>query len=46
MQDLPYHQAIDYIGELFSSLCTTKDGEEVVRAFLEKRKLFGKKLKN
>jgi enoyl-CoA hydratase/carnithine racemase len=38
MQDLPYHQAIDYMGELFSSLCTTKDAEEGVKAFLEKRK--------
>lgn len=38
MQDLPYHQAIDYMGELFSSLCTTKDAEEGVSAFLEKRK--------
>jgi enoyl-CoA hydratase/carnithine racemase len=38
MQDLPYHQAIDYMGELFSGLCTTKDAEEGVKAFLEKRK--------
>jgi enoyl-CoA hydratase/carnithine racemase len=38
MQDLPYHQAIDYMGELFSGLCTTKDAEEGVQAFLEKRK--------
>lgn len=38
MQDLPYHQAIDYMGELFSSLCTTEDAEEGVKAFLEKRK--------
>jgi len=38
MQDLPYHEAIDYMGELFSSLCTTKDAEEGVKAFLEKRK--------
>jgi 1,4-dihydroxy-2-naphthoyl-CoA synthase len=26
------------MGELFSSLCTTKDAEEGVKAFLEKRK--------
>ena len=38
IQDLPYHQAIDYMGELFSNLCTTKDAEEGVKAFLEKRK--------
>ncbi len=38
MQDLPYHQAIDYMGELFSSLCTTEDAGEGVKAFLEKRK--------
>ena len=38
MQDMPYHQAIDYMGELFSSLCTTEDAGEGVKAFLEKRK--------
>jgi enoyl-CoA hydratase/carnithine racemase len=38
VQDLPYHQAIDYMGELFASLCTTQDAEEGVKAFLEKRK--------
>ena len=38
MQDLPYHTAIDYMGELFAGLCTTRDAEEGVRAFLEKRK--------
>ncbi|MFW6149660.1 MAG: enoyl-CoA hydratase/isomerase family protein [Atribacterota bacterium] len=44
MQDLPYQQAIDYMGELFSSLCTTKDAEEGVKAFLEKRKPVWKEL--
>jgi len=38
MSDLPYHQAIDYVGELFASLCATDDAEEGVKAFLEKRK--------
>jgi len=38
MQDLPYHEAIDYMGELFASLCLTEDAQEGVRAFLEKRK--------
>jgi len=37
MQDLPYHEAIDYMGELFASLCLTEDAQEGVRAFLEKR---------
>jgi len=38
MQDLPYHDAIDYMGELFASLCITEDAKEGVQAFLEKRK--------
>jgi enoyl-CoA hydratase/carnithine racemase len=38
MSDLPYHQAIDYMGELFAALCATEDATEGVRAFLEKRK--------
>ena len=38
MSDLPYHQGIDYMGELFASLCATEDAEEGVKAFLEKRK--------
>ena len=38
MQDLPYHEAIDYMGELFASLCLTEDAKEGVQAFLEKRK--------
>ncbi|MFP3870383.1 MAG: enoyl-CoA hydratase/isomerase family protein [Syntrophobacteria bacterium] len=38
MSDLPYHQALDYMGELFSALCCTEDAEEGVKAFLEKRK--------
>ncbi len=38
MADLPYHQALDYMGELFASLCSTEDAQEGVKAFLEKRK--------
>ena len=38
MQDLPYHQALDYLGELFAALCSTADAEEGVEAFLQKRK--------
>jgi enoyl-CoA hydratase/carnithine racemase len=37
MQDLPYHQALDYMGELFAALCSTEDAMEGVRAFQEKR---------
>ncbi len=37
MEDLPYHQAIDYMGELFAALCATHDAEEGAKAFLEKR---------
>jgi enoyl-CoA hydratase/carnithine racemase len=36
--DLPYHQALDYAGELFASLCSTEDAQEGVQAFAEKRK--------
>ncbi|GAH73764.1 unnamed protein product, partial [marine sediment metagenome] len=43
MQNLPYHQAIDYMGELFASLCLTEDAKEGVQAFLEKRKPLWKK---
>ncbi|MCK4241089.1 MAG: enoyl-CoA hydratase/isomerase family protein [Candidatus Atribacteria bacterium] len=43
MQDLPYHQAIDYMGELFASLCLTEDAKEGVQAFLKKRKPLWKK---
>ena len=38
MSDLPYHKALDYMGELFASLCATEDAAEGVSAFLEKRK--------
>ena len=38
MQDVPYHQSIDYLSELFAALCSTEDAQEGARAFLEKRK--------
>jgi enoyl-CoA hydratase/carnithine racemase len=38
MSELPYHQSIDYLGELFAGLCATEDAREGVAAFLEKRK--------
>jgi len=37
MADLPYHQALDYVGELFASLCSTEDAQEGVQAFAERR---------
>ena len=38
MSDLPYHQSLDYLGELFASLCVTGDAQEGLTAFKEKRK--------
>jgi enoyl-CoA hydratase/carnithine racemase len=38
MSDLPYHQGLDYLSELFAALCSTEDALEGVRAFQEKRK--------
>jgi len=37
MSEIPYHQAIDYMDELFASLCATQDALEGIDAFLEKR---------
>ncbi|BBJ28375.1 enoyl-CoA hydratase/isomerase family protein [Athalassotoga saccharophila] len=37
MQDIPYHDAADYMSELFANLASTKDGQEGIKAFLEKR---------
>jgi enoyl-CoA hydratase/carnithine racemase len=36
-QDLTYQQAFDYMNEAFTRLCTTKDAQEGIQAFLEKR---------
>jgi enoyl-CoA hydratase/carnithine racemase len=38
VQDVPYHQGLDMLSELFAALCSTEDAEEGVKAFLEKRK--------
>lgn len=35
--DVPYHQGLDSMDDLFAALCATEDAEEGVRAFLEKR---------
>lgn len=37
MKDLPYHQSLDYMSEMFASLCSTEDAGEGICAFLEKR---------
>jgi enoyl-CoA hydratase/carnithine racemase len=37
MSEIPYHQALNYMDELFASLCATKDALEGIDAFLEKR---------
>jgi len=38
MSEMPYHQALDYMDELFASLCSTEDAREGIEAFQEKRK--------
>jgi len=38
MSEIPYHQALDYVDELFASLCSTEDAREGIEAFQEKRK--------
>jgi enoyl-CoA hydratase/carnithine racemase len=38
VEDVPYRQALDLLGDLFAALCSTEDAEEGVKAFLEKRK--------
>jgi len=37
MADMPLEKALLYSNEMFSELCTLKDAEEGIRAFLEKR---------
>jgi enoyl-CoA hydratase/carnithine racemase len=37
LEDLPYHEAVDAMTEIFAELCVCEDAEEGVRAFLEKR---------
>jgi enoyl-CoA hydratase/carnithine racemase len=38
MSEVPYHQSLDYVDELFASLCATEDAREGIEAFQEKRK--------
>jgi enoyl-CoA hydratase/carnithine racemase len=38
MADLPYDRALDYVGELFASLCSTEDAHEGLKAFAERQK--------
>ena len=37
LQDVPYHQGLESMDDLFAALCATHDAEEGVKAFLEKR---------
>ena len=38
LQDIPYHQGLDLMDDLFATLCSTEDAVEGVSAFLGKRK--------
>jgi enoyl-CoA hydratase/carnithine racemase len=38
LQDLPYHQGLDAMDDLFATLCATEDAAEGVQAFLGKRR--------
>ncbi|CAN2042150.1 Enoyl-CoA hydratase domain-containing protein 3, mitochondrial [Candidatus Magnetomoraceae bacterium gMMP-15] len=38
MSDLPYHQALDYLGDMFAALCSTEDAKEGLEAFAMRRK--------
>ena len=38
VQDMPYHEGLNVLGDMFAALCSTADAEEGVKAFLEKRK--------
>jgi enoyl-CoA hydratase/carnithine racemase len=37
LRDVPYHQALDAMDDLFATLSATEDAAEGVQAFLEKR---------
>jgi len=37
MNDLPYHRGLDYLTDLFASLCDTEDAQEGLAAFQGKR---------
>jgi enoyl-CoA hydratase/carnithine racemase len=38
LQDIPYHQGLDAMDDLFATLCATEDAVEGVQAFLGKRR--------
>jgi enoyl-CoA hydratase/carnithine racemase len=38
LQDIPYHQGLDVMDDLFATLASTEDAVEGVGAFLAKRK--------
>jgi enoyl-CoA hydratase/carnithine racemase len=38
VEDVPYHQGLEYLSQLFAAICSTEDAEEGVKAFMEKRK--------
>jgi enoyl-CoA hydratase/carnithine racemase len=37
LQEIPYHQGLDTMDDLFATLCSTEDAAEGVQAFLGKR---------
>ncbi|MFZ2448283.1 MAG: enoyl-CoA hydratase/isomerase family protein [Syntrophobacteraceae bacterium] len=37
MQDVPYHESLNMLGNLFASLCCTEDAVEGVQAFLQRK---------
>ncbi len=37
MDEMPYHRALDHLGELFASLCSTEDAKEGLEAFAQRR---------
>jgi len=37
VEDMPYHKGMDYLTNLFASLCATEDVQEGIAAFKEKR---------
>ena len=37
LDELPYHRALDHLGELFASLCSTEDAKEGLAAFSQRR---------
>jgi len=38
MGEMPYHQGLNHLSELFAALASTEDAQEGIKAFLEKRK--------